>query len=136
MRAGQYINVQSTVRDIDEDFLINKVVMKMWNNDQFVYDVSLISTQTFGVIEFLQKLLMDENAKIEINKDENVDVIETIYENLSMLETVAAADVGVVCATLDMVQTTTAYYHTPPFKWAPYAKKSFRFRWDLSEWGT
>jgi hypothetical protein len=134
LRSGQYINVQSTARTLDEDFLINKVSMVLWNDKQFIYNVSLVSKQTFGIIEFLQKLLMNDNSQIEINADEIIDIIESLYEDVSISESIAVATNKSITEGAVLSETTTAYNHTPPFKWCPYSHKSFSFRWNLSSW--
>jgi len=134
LRSGQYINVQSDSRNIDEDYLINKVVMKLWSIDKFIYDVFLVSFKTFGIIEFLQMILMGENAKIKVNPDEILDVVESVYEDLNIADSLAMAITSELPGVPTLTETLTAYYHTPPFKWAPWSKKSFKFRWGLSEW--
>lgn len=78
LRSGQTINIQSILRNINETYLINKVVMTMRNSEKSMfYDITLVTSKTFGMIEFLQRLMMDEKTKIEINKDEVVDKIIT-----------------------------------------------------------
>jgi len=57
LRVGQYINLKSTERDCDTDFIINDIVFKMIDPNTFDYTVSLITTRKYGLIELLQAIL-------------------------------------------------------------------------------
>jgi hypothetical protein len=82
LRAGQIINIQSTIRNIDEDYLINKVSAVMLTFDTMQYQVSLVTTKTMGIIEFLQKLLLSDDRKITVGVDEVVDKLWSASEFL------------------------------------------------------
>jgi len=86
LRSGQLINIQSTIRDLDENFLINRVSAKMRTEDEMMYNVSLVSTKTMGIIEFLQKLLMADDRKLTINEDEVVDKLWSGEETFTVQE--------------------------------------------------
>lgn len=58
--SGQKINIQSTIRDIDEDFIIQTVSLRMRTPNDPVYRVQLATTRTLGIIQLLQKLLKTE----------------------------------------------------------------------------
>lgn len=88
LRSGQYIRVTSGALDIDEDYMIKSVSMKMHTHSQAIYSVSLVSKKTVGIIELLTGLLKmsdkinapAENATITIVKapSEIVNVAEDI----------------------------------------------------------
>jgi len=88
LRSGQYIGIQSDIRGIDSEYIINRVVITFRSPNDCLYDVSLITTRTFGIIEFLQKLLIDKNKEIKINPDEVLDTIENVIEDVGIKEQV------------------------------------------------
>ena len=93
LRVGNYINIQSTVRGLDEDFVINRIAIKERNLEEFWYEVSIVTTKTYGVIEFLQKLLMADDRKIVIQEDEVVDRLWSASDSIpSFLETTITFD--------------------------------------------
>lgn len=69
LRSGQYINIQSDIRGLDEDFVINRVTMRERDLEDFWYDISIVTTKTFGVIEFLQKLLAQPGESFEVPQE-------------------------------------------------------------------
>lgn len=73
LRSGQYINIQSDLRGLDEDFVINRVSLRMRNIEEFWYEVSIVTTKTFKIIEFLQKLLAAQDSDTQIADDETLD---------------------------------------------------------------
>lgn len=64
LKSGQIINIQSDVRDIDENFLIQKVRFKMRSPQDGFYKVELATMRTIGIIDFLQELLKIEKRII------------------------------------------------------------------------
>lgn len=81
LRAGQQLQVQDTVRNINTSYLIQAVKMKQRAGefkDYFIYDVTF-GTTLFGIIEFYQKLLATKDA-IEANVDDIVDTYVTADE--------------------------------------------------------
>lgn len=73
LRPGQIININSAIRSYDEDFVISKISSSIRNPSEFVHTVSLVTTKTFGVIEFLQMLLMQKDKEIKIDENEVID---------------------------------------------------------------
>lgn len=73
LRAGQLITVQSDLRNIDETFVIQNVAIKPFAYEEgysAIYKVTLASTKTVGIIDVLQKLLLDED--LELNEAETL----------------------------------------------------------------
>lgn len=89
LKAGQQINITSAAYDLNEDFIINKVVATPWA-DGFRYQVTLVTTKTMGVIEFLRNLLEKDRKDIVINENEILDVVESFDENITIVESVLA----------------------------------------------
>ena len=94
LRAGQKIRINSPLYDINEDYLINRVTIGMWTPTKLVYNVKIVSTKTYGLIEFLQDLLLRDNNKI-LDIGEQVTVIDlvadTSYETMTMADTMTVA---------------------------------------------
>lgn len=68
LKAGQVINIDSTQRNIDEDFLIQSVQTE-YTGDKARYKVALATLRTVGIIEFLQGLVKSkkiDEADVEL----------------------------------------------------------------------
>lgn len=57
LKSGQVININSTLRDVNEDYIIQTVNFKMITQDFGEWRVELASQKTVGIIEFLQGLM-------------------------------------------------------------------------------
>jgi hypothetical protein len=80
LRSGQKINIQSTIRTIDQDFTINKVRMSLKSPDgEFYYIVEASTGRPLGIVRFLQKQLESTNKKVGIFKNEG-EVLDTILD--------------------------------------------------------
>ncbi len=63
LRSGQVINVNSTLRGVNEDFLIQSVDFQMRSGmGDGVWSVKLATMRTVGIIEFLQRMLRNNGA--------------------------------------------------------------------------
>ena len=88
LRSGQVINVQSDIRGIDEDFLIQSVSLKMRGPDDGTWNVVLATLRTVGIIDFLQRLLLEETRKIEIGEDEVLEKFYTDHVDIQITEAI------------------------------------------------
>jgi len=86
LRSGQIINVQSTLRGVDEDFIINRVSATMNTYDKMKYKVSLITTKTMGIIELLQKMLIADDRIITVSEDEVIDKLWSGLDSFGIQE--------------------------------------------------
>lgn len=86
LQAGQTITISSAAYGITDTFIINKVTAKMWTNSKLTYQVSLVTTKTFGIIEFLAGLLSKQTSQIIIDPNEIVDLVYAKTESLSISE--------------------------------------------------
>jgi hypothetical protein len=92
LRSGQRINVQSTLRGVSADYMINKVETRVFAVDtaagdmQFIYKVSLMTTRTYDYIRLLQDLMNAKKKEIVISDDEVLDEVEGVEEILNMTE--------------------------------------------------
>lgn len=64
LRSGQIIHVNSPLRVVDEDFIIQSVDFEMQtpDDDGGIWTVRLATLRTVGVIEFLQRLLRNKGV--------------------------------------------------------------------------
>ena len=86
LKAGQQIEINSTVHGINEKYIINQVTTKLWTNSVVKYDVSLVTTKTYTLIEYLQQRVKDINKQIVISKDEIVDLVTSYSERITFSE--------------------------------------------------
>ena len=91
LEAGQTITINSSAHGINEEFMINKVTARMWTHEGLQYDVSLVTTKTLGIIEFLQNLLTKSTEEIIINENEVLDLVEAKSENIGIAEIVVSS---------------------------------------------
>lgn len=87
LRAGQTMSINLTNLGINDTFVINAVNFTMRSPTSFFYAIKLVSTRSFGIIEYLLQLLRSDKKKIEINDDESVDLAMSIDETLTITDT-------------------------------------------------
>lgn len=102
LEVGQKINITSTIRSISQDYVISRISTKLMNGREFEHTVTLMTNQTYGMIEFLQKLLINKDKEIEIKAGEVLDEVESVIEEI----TVADGD-AVVASKVHNPQTET-----------------------------
>jgi len=86
LESGQTINIQSDIRSIDEDYIIQKVMLQMRGYNEGVYSVEFASLRTIGIIDFLQKLLLRDDKEIKIDEDEVLEKFYTDHKNIQITE--------------------------------------------------
>lgn len=89
LRSGHLINISSVIRGINENFLIRKVGLRMTGPNKGQWEVEIISIRALGIIEFLQNLLTDTRRKIRIDRNEILEKIYNIIENIGIRETIS-----------------------------------------------
>ena len=88
LRSGQIINVQSTVRGIDEDFLIQSVSLRMRSPVDGIWHIELATLRTMGIINFLQELLLSGTKEISLGEDEVLEKYYVDYKDVSVTESI------------------------------------------------
>lgn len=118
--AGQRIRVQSTLRGVDDYYIVNKVETSVMVANEgettLLYRVSLMTTRTFDHIDLLQKLLNSKDKEIVIAEDEVLDEIESDDEEVVVGEAV----------------TFTTEQRT--YQWGPGGNP--QLYWNLGDWGS
>lgn len=78
LRDGMIINLSSTRRGVNDNYVITKVSFKTKGPGEFTYSVEAITTNKITLIDLLQRIIAPENPAI----DEN-EIAETIYTDLA-----------------------------------------------------
>lgn len=130
LRSGQTINIQSTLRGLDEDFVINRVRTEVFGNDisdgstQLVFKIRLMTKRTYDHIQLLLDLLNRDKKEIIIAEDEVLDLAEAVNEEMFMSEAVVAAiahtQIDEIMTLADTVSGELDANTT--FHWGPQAK--------------
>ena len=120
--SGQYININLTDYDVDDDYIIQSVVAKSIGGGVFIYTVKIASAKTMGIIKFLIELLEANKNLIELDDDEVVD------------ELLEKSDAILSDSLLDSLIIDSS---GPSFTWCEADEESptTRARWKLFQWG-
>lgn len=86
LRAGQTIYINLTNLNIDDTFIVKSVLFATRSPSTFFYNIKLVSTRSFGIIEYLLKLLRADKKTIEINDSESIDLAVSIDESISVAD--------------------------------------------------
>lgn len=93
LRSGQILTIQSDFRDIDEEFLIQKVSFTMISPDVYNYSVTVATLRTVGIIDFLIDML---KVGEEIAGDSDDAVLEKVIfatEEITLDESIVVSKV-------------------------------------------
>jgi len=80
LRAGQTISINVTTLGVNDTFVIQTVTYRMKSPTEMIYECKLVSTRSFGIIEYLLTVLRNERKQIDINDSESVDLVQDITE--------------------------------------------------------
>lgn len=83
LKAGQTINVNSTIRGISDNYVIMRITAKARTFNGFEYTVEGVTTRTFGIIDWLQRQLKNDDKTTDINSGEIVDKTEAFSGDFS-----------------------------------------------------
>lgn len=134
LTAGMRIHITSVARNIDEYFIVNKVTVWMPRPDAMKYRVSLVTTKTMDYISILKKLILRDNKTIDLNADEQLDVIESMVETLTLSDMLSTfTSHNPQAETITMTETFTAQSENWPVVWAlgPQAPSGFKRQFIL-----
>lgn len=111
--TGQIINVQSTIRGINQDFIISRISSTMPTPSTFKHAITLVTSQTYGMVEFLSSLLIEKDKQITINADEVLDYITSFSDQFTISDSIG----------------------TPTFTTGPYVYGGGTAKWGYSTYG-
>ncbi|MCK5015449.1 MAG: hypothetical protein KAS32_00090 [Candidatus Peribacteraceae bacterium] len=86
LNVGDKINIDSVIRDINETVLITRISSKPLTPEKFEHTVTFATSETFGMIEFLQGLLTAQDKAVEINFDEDIETISLLKDTIRVIE--------------------------------------------------
>ncbi len=92
LRTGMLINLTSSRRGANVDFLIRSVRFAARTPDTYVYFVELVTTKKFDLVEILQSLLQPED--LQASDAETSEVIKTDVGTLTIVESITLGSVG------------------------------------------
>lgn len=115
LKTGHKIRIQSTNRGIDAYYIISRITSKMHTPSQMIHSCDLVTSQTYGMVEFLQNLLIQKDKEIEISQDEVLDSVLGLADEITLTDSV-----------------TPLAPTTGPYKWQPGTGDA---KWNFSVWG-
>lgn len=126
LRSGQIINVSSVMRDIDEDFLIQKVSFTQVSPTVYRWDVTLATLRTMGIIDFLIGLLQSGEDIAGENSEEVLEKVLFETETITLEEVVVISKVhNPVSETVTLGESNSAQKnHGTQFVAGPYNPSS------------
>lgn len=87
LRAGMELNVNSAKRGLNRNFIIWSVSASMHTEDDFVYNVQLISKRKLTLANTLIQLLLEKTREIEVDDNEVIDILKPHSESVLVEET-------------------------------------------------
>ena len=80
LKAGMRLNITSNVLNENQSFIITKIRTNILDEgSNFKYQVKLVTQRTMGIIDFLQKQIIDVEKRIGVLRQEN-EVLDTIID--------------------------------------------------------
>lgn len=126
LRAGMVININSSERGSNLDYIIKTVGFKFHTNDKFRYDITVVTTEEYGLIELLQKLL--EPDPTQADENEVAENIETNIDTLTITELITnvtpETDINTLTITEDLQDNPLGANTEPQYVLAPYFPSS------------
>lgn len=122
-RTGQYIHIERSDFDVDEDYIVQKVTAESEGAGNYHYTIYLASAKTMGIIKFLIELLEANKNLIELDPNETVDELFLVSDSL-------LGD--------SLTDNLTIDSSGPYFTWCTDSLQSTpitRARWNLFQWG-
>lgn len=90
--AGQNININSSLRSINQNFKIDRITTRLYTPKKLKYDVDLITTENVTMMDVLNKLLVvDPSDQISIEMNEILQSLYSSIELISLAEIVAVS---------------------------------------------
>ena len=94
LRAGQRIRVNSTIRGIDEWYVIQRVSGTMRTETDMVFTVDLVSATIYDVVEVMQKLLALQSS--ELTDYDLSQLGELVLETITVSDSVTLPDIELI----------------------------------------
>jgi len=121
--SGQYININLAAYDIDDNYIVQKVIARAMGGGTYKYTIYMASAKTVGIIKFLIELLEANRNIITLDDNEVVDELLNVADGLlsdSLLDSLLIDSAG-----------PYATWCTDSLETSP----DTRARWNLFQWG-
>ncbi len=115
LRSGQTQNVNSNIRNIDEDFIIQRVELTLLSRDSVQYTVELATLKTLSLTQLLQELLRDK--EVGTGDLDALFTFEQLTDTFGLTDAVSAAVEG-----------------SGPYYWAVATINGNEGTWNKSTW--
>ncbi len=90
--AGQRININSTIRNVNQDFKIDRIATTLKTPTAFTYKVELVTADNVTMNDVLNKLLVTNvSDQINIGLNEVLQVLYSVTEEVVISESVVAS---------------------------------------------
>lgn len=103
LRTGMVINLNSSLRSSNTDFLIKRVNFRARSINEFSYKVELTTTQEYGLIELLQDLLTPD--PVQAQESEVAETIKTDLATITITESITASTTSAYADTVTITIT-------------------------------
>lgn len=114
LRTGQKITLNSTIRNINKSFKINRIIGKTKGNDYLEYEVFMIASGEITFTDIIVDLLTKEKKNIVIAINEILQRFEKFNEAMTLSDTLGA-----------LAKTS------PPYRWGPGTNVG---KWSFFTW--
>lgn len=143
LRSGQVVNIQSDIRGIDENYLIQRVNLVMRTPTDGLWQIELATTRTIGIIDFLQRLLLSQNKQIVVSENEVIEKYFLDYQDIETEEVITLKTIDHVDETVEVTEEIEKDPFgpgvPPDWVWSPYKPTSNsdpkrEGYWDKAYW--
>lgn len=111
LRTGQTININSSRRSVNTDYIIRSVIFTMRSPTAFIYNVELVTIKTYTLIEVLQSLL--QPVALPIDPNEVSEIIKVDLATVTITESISETTTPSHTDTATVTITETAIAHDP-----------------------
>lgn len=128
--AGQNINVNSAIRNINQNFKIDRITTTMRSPSAFKYDVAIVTTDNVTMQDVLNKLLITNVAdQVDVQQDEILQILQSAVETVTIVddfEVSIAHNMQYETITIADVETVQALNYPVEFVLGPITPTGFK----------
>lgn len=124
LRSGQVIRIQSDIRGLNDDYVIQRVSLSMRTPTEGLWSVELATLRTLTIIDFLQRLLLANNTVIEESDSKILEKSYVVAETAEVTEEITRispySDYQTAGVTEDIAKDPMGANVSPEWVLAPY----------------
>jgi len=129
IKSGQTISVNLADRDINETFIVQRVAMTLLSQTEGEYTVELATLRSIGIVDFLQKMISEQNKNAKVSDTEVLKKYTQLNETIEVTEEINLVDPiyrddVTVSVTEEIVKDPLGAGVMPDFVLAPYMPTS------------